>query len=170
MTPRRALEQALTNACERALGISGVDPLLTPSAHADYQANFAMSLAKRLGEPPRAIAERVIAELDVEAEIAGPGFVNLTVSADALAAWATEALNASAASRNFMLATLTDAVASTAFSFVRVSAQLVTGFGAGVVAADSVAGSRSDISSLNVASSTGRSLTPSQVAPGATLF
>jgi arginyl-tRNA synthetase len=92
VTPRRALEQALTDACERALGIRGVDPLLTPSAHADYQANFAMSLAKRLNESPRAIAERVIAELDLDARVAGPGFVNLTVSADVLAAWATEAL------------------------------------------------------------------------------
>ena len=38
-------------------------------------------------------------------------------------------------------------------------------------AVDAASGcSRSDISSWNVASSTGRSLTPSQVAPGATLF
>jgi arginyl-tRNA synthetase len=93
MTPRRAIAEAVRAACERALGLPDVDPLLTPSAHADYQANFAMSLAKRLGEPPRAIAERVVAELDVHAEVAGPGFVNLTVPADALAAWATEAVD-----------------------------------------------------------------------------
>ena len=92
MTPRRALEQALREACERALGLPDVDPLLTPSAHADYQANFAMSLAKRLGEPPRAIAERVVAELDLDARVAGPGFVNLTVPGELLAAWASEAL------------------------------------------------------------------------------
>lgn len=48
----------------------------------DYQANFAMSLGKRLKRPPRDVAAAVVAKLDVSdlcapPEIAGPGFINL---------------------------------------------------------------------------------------------
>jgi arginyl-tRNA synthetase len=53
----------------------------------DYSTNVAMLLAPSLGEPPRAIAERVGAELAstltnelASWEIAGPGFLNLTLS------------------------------------------------------------------------------------------
>jgi arginyl-tRNA synthetase len=65
----------------------GVDELLemirpAPPQHGDYQANFAMPLAKRLGRPPRAIAEEIVQNLDVHdfcepPEVAGPGFINL---------------------------------------------------------------------------------------------
>jgi arginyl-tRNA synthetase len=55
------------------------------SKFGDYQANCAMPLAKKLGEPPRKVAERIIAGLDVAdccepPQIAGPGFINLTLS------------------------------------------------------------------------------------------
>ena len=48
----------------------------------DYQINAAMPLAKRLGKPPREIAQRLVEALDVSElceppEIAGPGFINL---------------------------------------------------------------------------------------------
>ena len=48
----------------------------------DYQANCAMPLGKRLGKPPREIAEQILQKLDLEdlclaPEIAGPGFINL---------------------------------------------------------------------------------------------
>jgi arginyl-tRNA synthetase len=51
----------------------------------DYQANCAMPLAKHLGEPPRKVAERILASLDVAdlcepPQVAGPGFINLTLS------------------------------------------------------------------------------------------
>ncbi len=50
----------------------------------DFQANCAMPLAKQLGSPPRAVAEQIVAGLDVTdlclpPEIAGPGFINLTL-------------------------------------------------------------------------------------------
>ncbi len=53
----------------------------------DYQANCAMPLGKQLKQPPREIAQQLIDKLDVgdicEApEIAGPGFINLTVRDD----------------------------------------------------------------------------------------
>lgn len=55
----------------------------------DYQCNGAMAAAKTLRLPPRAIAAEVAAQLDTgglitQVEIAGPGFINLTLSDDAL--------------------------------------------------------------------------------------
>ena len=57
----------------------------------DYQANCAMSLGKRLGKPPREIAAQLVGVLDVSdfcepAEIAGPGFINLRIKDEWLAA------------------------------------------------------------------------------------
>ncbi|HIL01446.1 MAG TPA: arginine--tRNA ligase [Myxococcales bacterium] len=58
--------------------------------HGDFACSLAMGLAKRLGKPPRAIAEDLITRLGdaggllVSAEIAGPGFINLRI---APAAW-----------------------------------------------------------------------------------
>ena len=54
--------------------------------HGDFACNAAMLLAKRLRQSPRAIAERLVAELgDADglvghAEVAGPGFVNVRLS------------------------------------------------------------------------------------------
>ncbi|WP_017653126.1 arginine--tRNA ligase [Fortiea contorta] len=64
---------------------AGVDPILVAASNpkfGDYQANVALSLSKRLGKQPRAIAATIVEELDIAAiceppEIAGPGFINL---------------------------------------------------------------------------------------------
>ncbi len=50
----------------------------------DYQANFCMPLGKKLGRPPREVAEEVVGKLELDdlcgpPEIAGPGFINLRV-------------------------------------------------------------------------------------------
>ena len=50
----------------------------------DYQANIALSLSKQLGQPPRAIAQKLLEHLDVTSicqapTIAGPGFINLSL-------------------------------------------------------------------------------------------
>ncbi|HOU20605.1 MAG TPA: arginine--tRNA ligase [Kiritimatiellia bacterium] len=59
-------------------------------AFGDYQCNGAMAAAKVLRLPPRKIAKQVAARipadgLSARAEIAGPGFINLTLSESALA-------------------------------------------------------------------------------------
>lgn len=59
-----------------------VDPLIRPSQYADAQANVALSLAKRLGRPPREVAQQLAEHLDLAGvaaapEISGPGFLNL---------------------------------------------------------------------------------------------
>jgi arginyl-tRNA synthetase len=67
------------------------DPVVRPSQHADAQVNAALGLAKRLGRPPREVAADLVAALDVDdlcepPEVAGPGFINLTLRNDVLAA------------------------------------------------------------------------------------
>jgi arginyl-tRNA synthetase len=83
----------------RALGDrlpSDADPLIGPARNpkfGDFQSNAAMPLGKILGEKPRDIAAQIVAHLSIEdiAEplgehsIAGPGFINITLRADALA-------------------------------------------------------------------------------------
>jgi len=62
----------------------GADPVLRPSDRTDYQANGVMGLAKTLGRPPREVADELLGQLDLadlaEVEIAGPGFLNITLT------------------------------------------------------------------------------------------
>ena len=67
---------------------SECSPLLTLSGKpqfGDYQANGAMGAAKRLKTNPRQLAQQIVDRLDLEGiaekiEIAGPGFINITVN------------------------------------------------------------------------------------------
>ncbi|WP_437315696.1 arginine--tRNA ligase [Sorangium sp. So ce385] len=84
--PVHALSRAFQEAITAAFGAehAGADPSLRRSSHADYQANAAMALGKRLGRPPREVAAAIVGALQVggicrKVEIAGPGFVNLTL-------------------------------------------------------------------------------------------
>ncbi|MBR1588816.1 MAG: arginine--tRNA ligase [Kiritimatiellae bacterium] len=65
----------------------------TDAKFGDFQCNDALAAAKTLRQPPRKIAEAVFARLKEsqppfveKLELAGPGFLNITVSADWLAA------------------------------------------------------------------------------------
>jgi arginyl-tRNA synthetase len=56
----------------------------TDGKFGDYQANFAMPLAKKLGKPPRDVASSIVDSVQLsdvcsKIEIAGPGFINLTL-------------------------------------------------------------------------------------------
>jgi len=93
--PRHAVKEALRDTLERTLralldemGDRGDLPDFTLEVpknpdHGDFACNAALLLAKRLRQPPRAIAERLasqlaaLPELVASAEVAGPGFVNL---------------------------------------------------------------------------------------------
>ena len=67
---------------------------VTPATDArfgDYQTNAALVLAKQRGENPRALAQKIIAHLDVSEwceppTIAGAGFINFTLRAEAVVA------------------------------------------------------------------------------------
>ncbi len=58
------------------------DPTVRPSDHADAQVNGALPLAKRLGRNPRELAQEIVDtgvfESIGSAEVAGPGFINVT--------------------------------------------------------------------------------------------
>src|SRR5258708_6004220 len=73
---------------------AATDPLIRPSAFADFQSNVALALGKRLGEPSREVATRIAAHLGAapmceRAEVSGPGFINITLSDDWLGDAAT---------------------------------------------------------------------------------
>ena len=92
MTLQTQIEDALRDAVVAVLGekYREADPLVRPATDArfgDFQANLAMGLAKRVGQKPRELAERLVASLPPDsqkliasAEVAGPGFINLTLT------------------------------------------------------------------------------------------
>ena len=91
--PQHVLTTRVQAALGAAFGAPDTDPVIRPSQFADYQANVALPLAKRLGRRPRDVAAEIVAHLDVsdvceKVEISGPGFVNLTLRGDWIAAQA----------------------------------------------------------------------------------
>ncbi|GAA4211690.1 arginine--tRNA ligase [Microbispora amethystogenes] len=82
--PQLVLTERVQQALGSAFGseYATEDPLIRPSQFADYQANVALSLAKRLRRAPREVAQAVADHLDtsdVSVEVSGPGFLNLTL-------------------------------------------------------------------------------------------
>ena len=97
------LRQAFQTAFGDAQDWSGirVQPATDPR-FGDFQCNDAMQAAKTLRKPPRAVAEAALAALSLppmiaKAEIAGPGFINLTVAP----AWLAEQVAALSAAPRF---------------------------------------------------------------------
>ncbi|WP_017607132.1 arginine--tRNA ligase [Nocardiopsis xinjiangensis] len=91
--PQEVLSRRVQSALGAAFGpeFAGTDPVIRPSQFADYQANAALALAKRLGRKPREVSAAVMEHLDVsdlcrEVEVSGPGFINLTLREDWIAA------------------------------------------------------------------------------------
>jgi len=94
MITLRSLSQAILQHAAAVCGLSlealtatgATVSLIDPnSPHTgDVTTNVAMTVARALKQPPRAIAEKIIASLSLptitHAEIAGPGFINLTIA------------------------------------------------------------------------------------------
>jgi arginyl-tRNA synthetase len=87
--PRTLLAARLQAAVRQAFGAehAGVDAMVRRSERADFQADLAMGLAKALRRPPRQVAEAIVAAADLagvcaNVEIAGPGFINLTLATE----------------------------------------------------------------------------------------
>jgi len=94
---KRRLQELLARALATAVakGAITVSDLPTPQLeaprerqHGDLASNIALTIARAARMPPRAIAETILAHLDdpesllASAEVAGPGFLNFTLSAD----------------------------------------------------------------------------------------
>ncbi len=84
----------------RIAEVAGVDPELRPATRPQFghfQTNVALRLANAAGRPPREVAAELIAAVEVSdlcepLEIAGPGFINLRIRAEVLAAVASQVL------------------------------------------------------------------------------
>src|ERR1035441_4519507 len=94
--PQQVLAQRVRDAIVASSGpdYRDADPLIRPSAFADFQSNAALPLGKRLGRAPREVAAELAARLDVadlsaEPAVSGPGFINFTLRDDWIAAQAT---------------------------------------------------------------------------------
>ena len=97
--PQLVLGDRVQRALAAAFGAdyADADPVIRPSQFADYQANVALALARRLGKPPREVAAAVVDALEVAdvcaaVDISGPGFVNLTLRDDWIADRAADLL------------------------------------------------------------------------------
>lgn len=85
---------------DRVQAAAGIDPELraaTKPQFGHFQSNVALRLAKSEGLPPREVAARIIAALDVDdvcepPEIAGPGFLNFRLRTEVLTRFVTEQL------------------------------------------------------------------------------
>ncbi len=98
--PQEALARLMSGALAAAYGLEYADddPVIRPSQFADYQANVALPLAKRLNRAPRDVAAELVGHLGDsevlrEPEVSGPGFINLTLRDDWIAAQATGQLS-----------------------------------------------------------------------------
>ena len=107
MTPEQLQDVVAT--AVRAVVDRGALPVEVPAAvvierprnpeHGDYATNVALRLAKPAGRPPREVAELLAAELlahegIASVDVAGPGFLNITLAEGALGAIAVRAVGA----------------------------------------------------------------------------
>ncbi|MFW6146222.1 MAG: arginine--tRNA ligase [Planctomycetota bacterium] len=98
MNIRAQLESRLSHALSAAAG-EDLPAIVQPSANptfGDYQANGVMAAAKRAKRNPRELAAEVLEALDVSdlaesVEVAGPGFINITLNPAVLAEAVTRA-------------------------------------------------------------------------------
>ncbi len=97
LNPADAVSMELGDAFRETTGLDAIDPAVA-TAHnpqfGDYQSNAAMALAKRTGQKPLDLAQRVVdiarrsesfSSLVEEISVAGPGFINIRLRAEALA-------------------------------------------------------------------------------------
>jgi arginyl-tRNA synthetase len=97
--PQLVLAGRVRDAIVAAFGpaYGDTDPLVRPSSFADFQANVALPLGKRLGRPPREVAAELAGRIDVadmcaEPVVSGPGFINFTLREHWIAAQASQML------------------------------------------------------------------------------
>ena len=86
---RDELEQAIADVCKELFNTDVDIKLSRPDEQfGDYATNIALRLSKQIGKNPREVAESIRAKLTnpyiAESSIAGPGFLNLTLTDEAL--------------------------------------------------------------------------------------
>ena len=98
--PQQVLAQRVHDAIVASFGpdFGDADPVIRPSSFADFQANVALPLGKRLGRPPREVAAELASRLDVAdvcepPEVSGPGFINFRLRDEWIAGQASRMLD-----------------------------------------------------------------------------
>ena len=98
--PQQVLAQRVHDAIVASFGpdFGDADPLIRPSSFADFQANVALPLGKRLGRPPREVAAELASRLEVSdvcepPEVSGPGFINFRLRDEWIARQASRMLD-----------------------------------------------------------------------------
>ncbi|MET7480840.1 arginine--tRNA ligase [Streptomyces sp. NPDC005648] len=85
-----SVNQQLASALSATLPEVSAEPLLRRSDRADFQANGILALAKKAKANPRELATQVVSrittgdELIKDVEVSGPGFLNITLSDEAI--------------------------------------------------------------------------------------
>ena len=92
--PVTLLNEIFSRAIVDVLGAEheGADPVIRPSKNpefGDFQVNAAMSLGKKMGTPPRELAEKLVEAADHQdiaekVDVAGPGFINIRLRNEVL--------------------------------------------------------------------------------------
>ncbi len=92
--PKQTISDAVRAAFSTTLGdeYKDADPVVRLSQNpkfGDYQINGIMGIAKKMGQNPRELAEKIVEAIDLSSfaeslEIAGPGFINITLTSAAL--------------------------------------------------------------------------------------
>src|SRR5580700_10326742 len=98
--PQQVLAQRVHDAIVASFGpdFGDADPVIRPSSFADFQANAALPLGKRLGRPPREVAAELASRLEVSdvcepPEVSGPGFINFRLRDEWIAVQASRMLD-----------------------------------------------------------------------------
>src|SRR5580704_17127498 len=98
--PQQVLAQRVHDAIVASFGpdFGDADPVIRPSSFADFQANVALPLGKRLGRPPREVAAELASHLEVSdvcepPEVSGPGFINFRLRDEWIADQASRMLD-----------------------------------------------------------------------------
>lgn len=80
------IKKLLTSACQKLFGETVDIELTRPEPQfGDFSTNLAMQLAQKTGKDPRKVADAIVAELkDIDANVAGPGFINIKLPDSAL--------------------------------------------------------------------------------------
>lgn len=92
---KQTIEQVIASVCKKLFGIEPAVSLTRPDEQfGDYAANVALQLSKQVGRNPRDIAQQIAGELSdndviAAADVAGPGFINIRLTDQALVELAT---------------------------------------------------------------------------------
>ena len=83
------IREHIVKVCQQLFDVTvDVELTIPEEKFGDYSTNVALKIAKQVGQSPRDVAQQIADELEhssiTASEVAGPGFINLTLSASAL--------------------------------------------------------------------------------------